>query len=167
MVSFLYEFISFFLQSSSSLYTSSNLVWKRCERTQNAVKLIRSEQPLRKQIAPLYTEGRQSDQRIQHQPSRLWQNQRPGPGFCRSQAADTPSRDGSRLACHHPAELKGCARPGTCSHLGVPATCSQGAHLWRGLLQKERSISSGQKWELWELVGASRASSHHPSPAGL
>lgn len=56
MVSFLYEFISFFLQSSSSLYTSSNLVWKRCERIQNAVKLIRSEQPLRKQIAPLYTQ---------------------------------------------------------------------------------------------------------------
>lgn len=165
MISFLYKFISFFLQHSSSLHASSSLVWKWCERIQYSIKPTGTSQPHRKQISPY--QRRDTDikgTRINRKGcgrSRAGFLQAPAP------AADAPSRCGSCLV-HHPWELQGSVpSPRARSHLVLPVVQLQEECLPQGPGQKECSTSSGQKRALWGLVAASDASSHHPSPAGL
>jgi len=115
------------------------------------IKVVRSDQPLRRQIAPPLRQD--TDQRTQNeQPAHV-------------PAALSPSYRHHAGTAAHPAvcssaELKG-------SHLGLPVVCFQREHLLWGILQKERSISSGHQWGPWGWVGASHASSPRASPAEL
>lgn len=164
MVSFLYKFISFFLQSLSSLRASTTLVWEQRERIQNAIKLTRSVQPLRKQISPYQRQERSKDPR-----SAKKAVAEPGPGFSRPQP-QLQTRQAGVAAVLFITLLSYralCPTQGHRSHLVVPAVQLQEEHLPWGLRQKEHSTSSGQKWALWGLAEASGASSRHPSPAGL
>lgn len=82
MVSFLYKFISFFLQYSSSLHASNSLVWKRCEKIQNSIKPPRISQPRRKQISPYQ---RRDTERSNEPESTKKAVAEPGLGFSRPQ----------------------------------------------------------------------------------
>lgn len=166
MVSFLYKFISFFLQSLSSLRASTTLVWEQRERIQNAIKLTRSAQPLRKQISPYQ---RQDTETSKDPRSAKKAVAEPGPGFSRPQPQLQTSRAGvaAVLFITLLSYRALCPTQGHRSHLVLPSVQLQEEVLPWGLRQKERSTSSGQKWALWGLVEVSGASSRHPSPAGL